>query len=93
MLYILQTTFELGVQYALIPLALFLSFRVLDIADLTTDGSFVLGMAVSVTLAAAGQGHPHTQQSEWNERTARIGSSVDAGRRTPYGLLFAAGLR
>ena len=56
MLYILQTTFELGVQYALIPLALFLSFRVLDIADLTTDGSFVLGMAVSVTLAAAG--HP-----------------------------------
>lgn len=56
MLYILQTTFELGVQYALIPLALFLSFRVLDIADLTTDGSFVLGMAVSVTMAAAG--HP-----------------------------------
>ena len=56
MLYILQTTFELGVLYALIPMALFLSFRVLDIADLTTDGSFVLGMAVSVTLAAAG--HP-----------------------------------
>ena len=56
MLYILQTTFELGVLYALIPMALFLSFRVLDIADLTTDGSFVLGMAVSVTMAAAG--HP-----------------------------------
>lgn len=56
MLYILQTTFELGVLYALIPMALFLSFRVLDIADLTTDGSFVLGMAVSVTMAASG--HP-----------------------------------
>ena len=56
MLYILQTTFELGILYALIPMALFLSFRVLDIADLTTDGSFVFGMAVSVTMAAAG--HP-----------------------------------
>ena len=37
-------------------MALFLSYRVLDIADLTTDGCFVLGCAVSVTLTAAG--HP-----------------------------------
>jgi ABC-type uncharacterized transport system permease subunit len=37
-------------------LALFLSYRILDIADLTTDGCFILGMAVSVSLAAAG--HP-----------------------------------
>lgn len=56
MLYILQTALELGFMYALIPMALFLSYRVLDIADLTTDGSFVLGAAVSVTLTAAG--HP-----------------------------------
>lgn len=56
MLYITQTALELGFMYALIPMALFLSYRVLDIADLTTDGSFVLGAAVSVTLAAAG--HP-----------------------------------
>ena len=56
MLHILQTALELGFLYALVPMALFLSFRVLDIADMTTDGCFVLGTAVSVTMAAAG--HP-----------------------------------
>ena len=56
MLFITQTALELGFMYALVSMALFLSYRVLDIADLTTDGSFVLGMAVSVSLAAAG--HP-----------------------------------
>ena len=56
MSFILQTTLELGMMYALVSMALFLSFRVLDIADLTTDGAFVLGMAVSVTVTASG--HP-----------------------------------
>ena len=56
MLYIVQTALELGFLYALVAMALFLSYRVLDIADLTTDGCFVLGAAVSVTVAAAG--HP-----------------------------------
>ena len=56
MLYITQTALELGFLYALVPMALFLSYRVLDIADLTTDGCFVLGAAVSVVCAAAG--HP-----------------------------------
>ena len=42
MLYIAKTALELGFFYALIPMALFLSYRVLDIADLTTDGDFVL---------------------------------------------------
>ena len=56
MSFILQTTLELGMMYALVSMALFLSYRVLDIADLTTDGTFVLGMAVSVTVTSAG--HP-----------------------------------
>ena len=56
MLYILQTALELGFLYAPIAMALFLSYRVLDIADLTTDGCFVLGAAVSVTMTASG--HP-----------------------------------
>jgi len=56
MLLILQTALELGFLYAPVALALFLSYRILDIADLTTDGCFVLGAAVSVTLTAAG--HP-----------------------------------
>ncbi len=54
MLYVVQTALELGFMYALVALALFLSYRILDIADLTTDGTFVLGAAVSVTVAAAG---------------------------------------
>lgn len=54
MLYVIQTALELGFMYALVAMALFLSYRVLDIADLTTDGGFVLGAAVSVTIAAMG---------------------------------------
>lgn len=56
MLYILKTALELGFLYAMVPIALFISYRVLDIADLTTDGCFVLGAAVSVMMAKAG--HP-----------------------------------
>lgn len=51
MLYIIQTTLTLGLVYSLVSLALFISYRVLDIADLSTDGCYVLGMAVSVTCA------------------------------------------
>lgn len=47
---------ELGCIYALVAMALFLSFRVLNIADMTTDGAFTLGCAVSATAAVAG--HP-----------------------------------
>ena len=47
---------ELGCIYALVALALFLSFRILNIADMTTDGAFTLGCAVSATIAVAG--HP-----------------------------------
>ena len=56
MLYIIQTALELGFLYSLVAVALFLSFRILNIADMTTDGCFILGAAVSVTLTAAG--HP-----------------------------------
>ena len=56
MLMITQTALELGFLYALVAMALLLSFRILNIADMTTDGCFVLGAAVSVTLAAGG--HP-----------------------------------
>lgn len=56
MLIITQTALELGFLYALVAMALFLSYRILNIADMTTDGCFVLGAAVSVTCAAAG--HP-----------------------------------
>ena len=53
---VIMSALELGCIYALVALALFLSFRVLNIADMTTDGAFTLGCAVSATVAVAG--HP-----------------------------------
>ena len=53
---IIFSALELGCIYALVAMALFLSFRVLNIADMTTDGAFTLGCAVSATVAVAG--HP-----------------------------------
>ena len=53
---VIMSALELGCIYALVALALYLSFRVLNIADMTTDGSFTLGCAVSATIAVAG--HP-----------------------------------
>ena len=53
---VIMSALELGCIYALVALALFLSFRVLNIADMTTDGAFTLGCAVSATVAVSG--HP-----------------------------------
>ena len=53
---VILSAVELGCIYSLVALALMLSFRVLNIADMTTDGSFTLGCAVSATMAVAG--HP-----------------------------------
>lgn len=53
---VLQTALELGCIYALVALALFLSYSVLNIADLSTDGCFTLGCAVCCQVAVSG--HP-----------------------------------
>ena len=53
MLIITQTALELGFLYALVAMALFLSYRILDIADLTTDGCFVLGAAREIPASQA----------------------------------------
>ena len=52
----IQTALELGCIYALVAVALFLSYSILKIADLSTDGCFTLGCAIccQVTLL----GHP-----------------------------------
>lgn len=44
---IIQGAVELGFIYAIMSLGIFVSFRVLNIPDLTIDGSFTLGCAVS----------------------------------------------
>ena len=53
---VILSALDLGCIYALVALALYLSYRTLNIADMTTDGAFTLGCAVSATLAVAG--HP-----------------------------------
>ncbi len=50
----LSGALELGLTYGLVALGVYLSFRVLDFPDLTVDGSFPLGGAVTATLIVRG---------------------------------------
>lgn len=53
---IVQSALELGCIYSLVALALFISFSILNIADLSTDGCFTLGCSVGAVVTVAG--HP-----------------------------------
>lgn len=53
---VVVSALELGFIYALVALALFLSYSILNIADLSTDGCFTLGCAVGTQLTI--MGHP-----------------------------------
>lgn len=46
----------LGLEYALLAVGVYISFRILNIPDLTVDGSFTLGIAVSAVCTVGG--HP-----------------------------------
>lgn len=50
-------TVSQGLLWALLAIGVYLTFRVLDIADLTVEGSFPLGAATAATLIVAGS-HP-----------------------------------
>lgn len=51
-----QTALELGLTCALTALALFLSYSMLNVCDMSTDGCFTLGAAVGAVVAIGG--HP-----------------------------------
>ena len=51
-----ETALKLGLICSLTVLALFLSYSMLNVCDLSTDGCFTLGAAVGA--AVAGSGHP-----------------------------------
>lgn len=53
---LLQTSVELGLVSGLTVLALFLSYTMLNVCDLSTDGCFTLGAAVGAMVAISG--HP-----------------------------------
>ena len=48
---------QLGVMYGLLAIGIFISFRILNIPDLTTEGSFGFGLCVSAMITIAG--HPY----------------------------------
>lgn len=53
---LLVPTVAQGLLWALLALGVYVTFRVLDIADLTVEGSFPLGAATAASLMAAGCG-------------------------------------
>lgn len=53
---IVQTALELGLIYSLVTLSLFISYSILSICDLSTDGCYTLGCAVGAVVAISG--HP-----------------------------------
>lgn len=54
---LIQTALELGLLCSLTVLALFLSYSMLNVCDLSTDGCFTLGATVGAAVALAG--HPY----------------------------------
>lgn len=54
---LLETALELGLVSVLTVLALFLSYSMLNVCDLSTDGCFTLGATVGAAVAIAG--HPY----------------------------------
>ncbi len=57
MLSLMQTALELGLISSLTVLALYLSYTMLNVCDLSTDGAFTLGAAVGAVVAISG--HPY----------------------------------
>jgi putative tryptophan/tyrosine transport system permease protein len=45
---------QLGLMYGLLAMGIFISFRILNTPDLTAEGSFTLGVAVSAVVTVAG---------------------------------------
>ena len=82
---IVLSALELGFIYALVAMALFLSFRVLNIADMTTDGAFLdeewLSRELSRELPAKGG------PQELSERIAHAARSAENGREDDISII------
>ena len=52
---LVQTALELGLISSLTVLALYLSYSMLNVCDLSTDGCFTLGAAVGAVVAINGK--------------------------------------
>jgi putative ABC transport system permease protein len=68
---------EIGLVYAFVGLAVYLAFRILDFPDLTVDGSFPLGAAVSAVMILGGV-------NPWLATLAAMGAGALAGLVTAF---------
>ena len=73
---LVQTAVELGLICSLTVLALFLSYNMLNVCDLSTDGCFTLGAAVGAAVAISG--HP------WLSIFAAMAAGVCSGYITAF---------
>lgn len=51
---LLLSVFEQGMIYAIMALGVYITYKILDFADLTVDGSFPMGAAIAVVLLSKG---------------------------------------
>ena len=65
---------QLGLMYGLLAMGVFISFRILNTPDLTAEGSFTLGVAVSAVVTVAG--------APWLGLLAAFGCGMVAGAVT-----------
>lgn len=73
------STIAQGLMWSILSLGVFLSFRVLDVPDMTCEGSFPLGGAIAATLISAGV-------SPWTAILAGAFGGILAG--TVTGILY-----
>lgn len=76
-IYLGQSSLQEGLLYALMTLGVYLSFRVLDYADLTVDGSLPLGAAITAVLISQGI-------NPWLATLVAIGGGLLAGAATAF---------
>ena len=73
---IIQSAVELGLIYSMVALALFLSYSMLNVCDLSTDGCYTLGCSVGSMVCLAG--HPALAL------LAAVGSGICSGFITAF---------
>lgn len=73
------STIAQGLMWSILALGVFLSFRVLNVPDMTCEGSFPLGGAIAATMIAAGM-------SPWVSILAAAAGGIVAG--TVSGILY-----
>ena len=51
---LLLGSLQLGLLYGILAIGVYISFRILNVPDLTTEGSFTFGLATSAMCALSG---------------------------------------